>query len=233
MTHLDTELKKLKEDMTEMFGLVYSQLEKAKTALVDLDKDLAREVIVNEKRINSFELKLDRDCENLIALFNPVAVDLRFVIACLKINSNLERIGDIAEGIAKFVIDIRLELEKKLLSETRIIEMFDTANSMLLDVMNSFENEDTKLARSLFKKDELLDEINIAANAAVSEFIKLNIDRINQSLYVLSSIRKLERAGDQCKNIAEEIIFYIEARVLKHSMEKNKAKNPSNKNYLG
>ncbi|MBL8103852.1 MAG: phosphate transport system regulatory protein PhoU, partial [Anaerolineales bacterium] len=98
MTHLDTELKALKEDMHEMFRLVLSQLEKSKTALISLDKDLAREVIVNEKRVNSFELKLDRDCENIIALFNPVAVDLRFVLASLKINSNLERIGDIADG---------------------------------------------------------------------------------------------------------------------------------------
>lgn len=221
MTHLDTELKALKDDMHEMFRLVLSQLEKSKTALISLDKDLAREVIVNEKRVNSFELKLDRDCENIIALFNPVAVDLRFVLASLKINSNLERIGDIADGIAKFALSIKLMPEKELLEKTRLVEMFDVSLEMMRDVMLAYENEDTKLARSVFKMDDILDEINLNASQAVAEFIKTHQDRINQSLYALSTIRKLERVGDQCKNIAEEIIFYIEAKVLKHSKKLN------------
>ncbi|MBL7930044.1 MAG: phosphate signaling complex protein PhoU [Bacteroidia bacterium] len=221
MTHLDTELKALKEDMHEMFRLVLSQLEKSKTALISLDKDLAREVIVNEKRVNSFELKLDRDCENIIALFNPVAVDLRFVLASLKINSNLERIGDIADGIAKFALSIKLMPEKELLEKTRLVEMFDVSLEMMRDVMAAYENEDTKLARSVFKMDDVLDEINLNASTSVAEFIKSHQDRINQSLYALSTIRKLERVGDQCKNIAEEIIFYIEAKVLKHSKKLN------------
>jgi phosphate transport system protein len=216
MTHLDIELKNLKTDMLEMFGLVFSQLEKAKKALVLLDKDLAREVLVNEKRVNGFELKIDRDCENIIALFNPVAIDLRLVLACMKINSNLERIGDIAEGICQFVLNIKLEPEKELLKITRVVEMFDTGAIILQDVMQAFDEEDTKKARGVFQKDEILDEININANQAVGDFIRANNDRINQSLYLLSIIRKLERVGDQCKNIAEEIIFYIEAKVLKH-----------------
>lgn len=222
MTHLETELKNLKTDMLEMFGLVSSQLEKSKEALIHLDKDLAREVLVNEKRVNGFELKLDRDCENIIALFNPLAIDLRFVLACLKINSNLERIGDIAEGICQFVLNIRLEPEKELLDSTRLIEMFDTSQKILDEVTEAFDKEDTRLARSVFKMDEVLDEINLQANTAVAQFINNHPDRINQSLYLLSTIRKLERVGDQCKNIAEEIIFYIEAKVLKHKTRAQK-----------
>lgn len=222
MSHLDTEIKNLKSEMLEMFSLVASQLEKSKQALISLDKDLAREVLVNEKRVNGFELKLDRDCENLIALFNPVAIDLRFVLACLKINSNLERIGDIAEGISQFVLNIKLELESELVAKTRLLLMFDTAINILNDVMMAFDKEDTKLARSVFKMDELLDEINLSANQAVAEFIRSNPERINQSLYLLSAIRKLERVGDQCKNISEEIIFYIEAKVLKHKSREQK-----------
>lgn len=216
MTHLDVELKNLKSDMLEMFGLVLTQLEKSKEALVSLDKDLAREILVNEKRVNGYELKVDRDCENIIALFNPVAIDLRFVLACMKTNSNLERIGDIAEGIAQFVLKFKLEPEKKLLEESRLLEMFDVSIDILRICMSAYETEDTKLARSVFKMDEILDEININANESVAEFIRNNMNRINQSLYTLSTIRKLERVGDQCKNIAEEIIFYIEAKVLKH-----------------
>ncbi len=220
MTHLDVELKSLKTDMMEMFIMVNSQLAKSREALIRLDKDLAREIMVNEKRVNSFELKLDRDCENIIALFNPVAVDLRFVLASLKINSNLERVGDIADGIARFIINIKLEPELDLLEKIRLLEMFDTAMGMLNDVAIAFENEDTRLARSIFKNDEVLDEINENANQAIAAYIRENTDRINQSLYLLSIIRKLERVGDQSKNIAEEIIFYVEAKVLKHKTEK-------------
>ena len=216
MTHLDSELKKLKQDMNDMFNLVYSQLEKARQALVEFDKDLAREVRITEKRVNSFELKLDRDCENIIALLNPLAVDLRFILANLKINSNLERIGDIAEGIAQFVLSIKSYPDEDLLRSTRVIEMFDTANGIVRDMMRAYETEDTALARSAFTRDEVLDEINIASTTAVAEFIKGHPEKINQSLYMLSTIRKLERVGDQCKNIAEEIIFYLEAKVLKH-----------------
>jgi phosphate transport system protein len=221
MTHLDIELKSLKSDMHEMFDLVQNQMEKALKSLRDFDKDLAREVRINEKRVNSFELKLDRDCENIIALFNPVAIDLRFVLACLKINSNLERIGDIAEGIAQFVLNINNPPDKELLDKTRVVEMFEIANSILADVTRAFDSEDTSLARNIFLKDEMLDEINLASSKAVADFITANPDKINQSLYMLSTIRKLERSGDQSKNIAEEIIFYIEAKVLKHKHRNN------------
>jgi phosphate transport system protein len=140
----------------------------------------------------------------------------------MKINSNLERIGDIAEGISQFVLNIKLEPEKKLLENTRLIEMYDTAILITHEVMEAFNTEDTKRARSVFKMDEILDEINLNANQAVADFIRENPDRINQSLYLLSAIRKLERVGDQCKNISEEIIFYIEAKVLKHKSREQK-----------
>jgi phosphate transport system protein len=203
-----------------MFELVQSQLTKSKESYLQLDKDLAREVAVNEKRVNGFELKIDRDCENIIALFNPVAIDLRFVLACMKINSNLERIGDIAESVAKFVMNFQLEPEKELLETSRVIEMFDTCIEIMNTTARSFAEEDTKLARSIFKLDETVDEINIEANDKIAAYIRTHSDRINQSLYTISMIRKLERVGDQCKNIAEETIFYIEAKVLKHKNKK-------------
>lgn len=220
MTHLEIELKQLKDSITEMFEMVISQLSKSKDALVNLDKDLAREVRANERRINSFELKMDRDCENLIALFNPVAIDLRFVIASLKINSNLERIGDIAEGIANYVLYLKFEPSKDLLETTQLIKMFDTAILMLEMSMQSYANEDTSIARNSFKEDEFLNEANLKSTEVIADYIRSNPDNINQALYTISTVRKLERVGDQCKNIAEEIIFYMEAKVLKHKHDK-------------
>ena len=216
MTHLDEELKQLKDETTTMWNLIILQLKKTQEALVTFDKDLAREVIANEKRVNGMELKIDRDCENIFALFNPVAVDLRFVLSVLKTNNNLERTGDIAEGIAKFIVNAQKSFDEKLLSQTETLVMFEEATDILQDVLTAFTNEDTKLARKIFERDEFLDQINIKANTVVADYIRKNPDNLEQGLYILSTIRKLERVGDQCKNIAEEIIFYVEAKVLKH-----------------
>ncbi|HEU0226176.1 MAG TPA: PhoU domain-containing protein, partial [Arachidicoccus soli] len=95
MAQIESEILQLKEEVINMWVLVNAQLRKAKLAMIDFDKDLAWEVIVKEKRVNGYELKIDRDCENILAIRTPVAVDLRFVLAVLKINNNLERIGDI------------------------------------------------------------------------------------------------------------------------------------------
>ncbi len=219
MTHLDTELQLLKGECISMWTLVILQLKKTQDALLRFDKDLAREVVLNEKRVNAYELKIDRDCENIFALFNPVAVDLRFVLAVLKINNNLERTGDIAEGIGKFIVSEKSAFDKNLLETGQVVTMFDESISMLTDVLTAFEKEDTALARSIFKQDEILDAINVSANSVITEFIRKNPDKLEQALYILSTIRKLERVGDQAKNIAEEIIFYVEAKVLKHKKD--------------
>ncbi|MCW3071785.1 MAG: Phosphate-specific transport system accessory protein PhoU [Bacteroidetes bacterium] len=225
MSHLDSELQQLKAETIKMWTLVNNQLRKGKEALINLDKDLAREVILSERRVNAYELKLDRDCENIFALFNPVAVDLRCVLAVLKINNNLERTGDIVEGIAKFVTNVDHNFDKQVLEITRAVEMYEAAINMMNDVLEAFDKEDTAIARKVFQQDELLDDINLKANAAIAEYIRSNPENIESALYLLSIIRKLERVGDQAKNMAEEIIFYIEAKVLKHRSKVEKQKN--------
>ena len=221
MTLLEVELNKLKAEIISMWDLVISQLNKTQQALISFDKDLAEEVIANEKRVNSMELNIDREGENVMALFNPVAVDLRFVMAMLKINYNLERTGDIAKGICKCIINSDKPFDNKLLDDSEILVMFEEATDMLEDVLTAFKNEDTQIARTIFKRDKYLDVINKKLDVAITEYIRTNPDNVAQSLYIHSSIRKIERAGDQAKNIAEEIIFYIEAKVLKHQSKKN------------
>jgi phosphate transport system protein len=216
MTQLENELQAIKVEVTSMWTLVESQLKKSKMAMMNFDKDLAREIVLKEKRVNAFELKLDRDCEDIFAIYSPVAVDLRFLLAVLKINSNLERIGDIAEGIAKYIIETPEDFNHDLYVKTELIRMYDEAINILSDTRTAFEKEDTILARSIFKRDELLDEINRKAQERVAAAIRENMEVMNDALYLISIIRKLERVGDQTKNIAEEIIFYVEAKVLKH-----------------
>ena len=216
MTQLENEIAAVKTEVMSMWSLVESQLQKVRTAMFRFDRDLAREVALKEKRVNAFELKIDRDCENIFALYCPVAIDLRFLLAALKINTNLERIGDIAEGIARYVIESSGEFDHAIFEKTQLIQMFDEAINILSDTRMAFEKEDTSLARSIFKRDEVLDTINLAAIDRVAECIKADADILKDALYVLSIIRKLERVGDQTKNMAEEIIFYVEAKVLKH-----------------
>jgi len=222
MTQLETELIQLKDEVRNMWEFVLMQLNKSHNSLINFDKDIAREIVVIEKRVNSLELKIDRDCENFFALYTPVAIDLRFVLAVLKINSNLERIGDIAEGVAKHILSTESNFSPELLKETRLLEMYEEAIAILELTLTSFEKEDTLLARNVFKKDDLLDEINYAANENILRYLKTHPEDIDHALYALSIIRKLERVGDQSKNIAEEIIFYLEAKVLKHSSKSKK-----------
>jgi phosphate transport system protein len=216
MAQIETELQLLKVEVAYMWTLVNSQLANARLAFVNFDKDLAREVTQKEKRVNGTELKIDRDCENIFALFCPVAIDLRFLLAVLKINSNLERIGDIADGIAKYVIKADGPFNEKLLQTSRIIQMYDESIIILSDTQAAFEHEDTLLARGVFKKDEFLDNVNLGATNILDKYLKDHPEDTLQALWILSIIRRLERVGDQSKNIAEEIIFYLEAKVLKH-----------------
>jgi phosphate transport system protein len=223
MTQIDHEIQEIKDELIELWELVNSQLVKANTALVTVDKDLAREIIAAEKKVNSLELKLERNSENVIALFNPVAMDLRFILAVLKINTNLERTADIAAGLAKFIKETEEKFDKNLIEEVRIKEMFDIAISMMEDTLVSFDQEDSKSARQILKSDESLDKINKKSNKIIAEYCRNNPDNIEFALYVLNCIRKLERVGDQAKNMAEEVIFFIEAKVLRHkNIKKNK-----------
>src|SRR6202000_92004 len=210
MTPLENEITALKKEVVSMWILFQSQLNKAKEAMVNFDKDVAREVLIKEKRVNSYELKIDRDCENIFALHCPVAVDLRFLLAALKINSNLERIGDIAEGIAKYVIDAETPFTEELLKVTRILPMYEEAVHMLEDTQDAFEKEDTVLARGGFKKNAFLASANQSWNKVLEAHLAQHPGDTAQALWLLSIIRRLERVGDQAKNVAEEIIFYLE-----------------------
>jgi len=223
MTPLENEITELKKELINMWMLVQSQMNKAREAMIKFDKDLAREVLVKEKRVNSFELKIDRDCENIFALHCPVAIDLRFLLAALKINTNLERIGDIAAGVAKYVVESSVNFDVKALESTSLLRMYDEAINILMDTRTAFEKEDTVLARSIFKRDDVLDAINLNAPVSIGEIIRADVNSMPEALYMLSIIRKLERVGDQSKNIAEEIIFYVEAKILKH-LESSKRK---------
>lgn len=215
---IESELELLKKEVNEMWILVYNQLDRAGEAVLTFDKELAEQVRVRERRVNAFELKIDSDVEDVIALYNPVGIDLRFVLAMLKINSNLERLGDFAEGIVRFVLDSNEPvLDSALLKRLRLEEMLVEVLSMLEISKQALSEESMELATSVFTKDNLVDEINGQVTKVLSEYINEHPDSLLTCLNLVSVFRKLERAGDHITNIAEEIVFYIDAKVLKHS----------------
>ncbi len=213
--HLETELEQLRKSLLDMSWLSLSQLSKAKSAFLNMDIDIAEEVVHKEKRMNAFTLSIDRDCENLLALFNPVTTDLRYVISVLKTNTEIERIGDHAEAIANYVINFDEPVNEKLLKITGFHEMYQLAIDMLHDVIQALEANDTTLARKVYKKDKSLNKFNRSSLDAISRYLEENHDSYKQALMLFSIIKKLERVGDRIKNIAEDIIFYIEAKVYK------------------
>ena len=220
MTNLETQLESLKDQVVGMMQLVRTQLANANAAFLEKDDSLAREVIHYENRVNAMELSIDKECEMIFALYKPVAVDLRFVIAALKINTQLERIGDHAKAIAEYSIGMEEPFEADLLKQLRYNEMVETVLSMIDDAIHAFNFENTKLARWIFGKDATINEINKAAFYVITSLVKKDPSDIERLLMMSSTIRKLERVGDLVKNVAEETVFYTEARVLKHKDKK-------------
>ena len=221
MRHLEEELNSLRNDIIEMWKLTLSQVTKAGEAVVSFDKDLAVQVSAREKKVDAYELKIDNICENIIALYQPLAVDLRFVLASIKINSNLERIADFAYGMSKQLIQYpTMSLDAELIGKTHLKEMFDAVITMLSQGLEALENEKAGIAAAIFTEDNVVDNINNEAPRIIADYIEQNPDRAFDCLQFISIFRKLERIGDHCSNIAEEIFFYLEAKVLKHSSKK-------------
>jgi len=204
-----------------MWLLVISQMEKARLALINGDKDLAREIHMNEKRVDAFELKIDMDSENILMLKNPVAIDLRFILSVLKINYNLERVGDYANSIARSAGSSISPMPEDILQSTHLPEMFFTAQLMLRESLSAFENADRSRVNQLFAMDEKLDKVNNKSLSIISGLIQQNPGNSMLLLEAFSIMKKLERTGDHVVNIAEELIYYFDANIVKHSKLSN------------
>lgn len=217
MIHIEQEIKILKEELFQMWVLVNSQIEKSRLSLINHDKNLAKDIRANEKRVDAYELKLDMDCERILLLLSPVAVDLRFIIAILKMNYNLERIGDYANQIAKIVESQEGKFHEKILEGLKVPEIYFSVQTMLAEGIEAFQADEKDKMLGLFEKDEKLDKLHADATISAVELGKKNPDKLDQIFKVLTSVKMLERAGDHLLNIVEEYIFYLDAKIIKHS----------------
>ncbi len=218
MAAIEQELQALKENLLDMLSMVKSQMEKCRGAIAGKTVVLAEEVIEDERRINGQELAIDRDCENILALHTPVATDLRLVLATLKISNDLERIADSAKSLAKVLKDSGKK-ERKWMKELSIPEMLEVLVSMLKEMGSALREDDTRLALKAVKKDK---ELNTFFKQSVKKVVTLVLENPEDAetiLTLLLMVRNLERSGDLTKNISEEIVFHMEARVLKHKKD--------------
>ncbi len=214
----DNELNSLKELLGEMWQLVITQFDRTEKAFFSQDAKLAYEVISRERTVDLFDLKIDSECERYMALYQPVAVDLRFLLSIVKICKTLERIADFAEGIARITIKYDEEpLDRKILEVLQLKELFGLVKTMLRENYEAMQEEDSAIAGKIMLVDSSVDKIYHQSFVVLAEHMKAKNELIPLGLDLLLLIRKLERAGDQCENIAEEIVFYLDAKVLRHS----------------
>ncbi|HHT52862.1 MAG: phosphate signaling complex protein PhoU [Bacteroidales bacterium] len=217
MKHNEKEMKFLRDEINEMWRLVISQIEKTKQALLTNDVELALEIVSLEKKVDAYELRLDSNCEHYIALYNPVAIDLRLVLSIMKISITLERIADYAAGVARYVLEAECQpFTDKMKEALKLEKMFDILLSMMTASLVSFNSENAKNASRILAKDKGIDDIYSSSIDLLSEQIGKDHNDARCGLEMMMVIRKLERIGDHCSNIVEEIVFYIEAKVLKH-----------------
>lgn len=212
-------LYKLKLHVVEMGNLVYTQLEKARQAFLEEDEVLAHEVVNFERHVDSMDLRTDAECEEILALYSPVASDLRFVLASLRINLFLERIGDHACSIAEYTFQLEEKIPTQLLEQLEVDRAFSLALQMLKIALRAYEEEKDQDIRRIFRDDHLLNSIARAAPSRLEKILSAGScprEYLHPGLYVFSVLRKLERVGDLCKNIGEEVVFYLRARSIKH-----------------
>lgn len=220
MINIEEQRAILSKNGEEMLNLVHKQVQLAYEAFTSFDTDLAEEVVLKENRVNALDVRIEKDTDHFIALYSPVATDLRFALALLKINYNLERIGDQAFDIANHTVDLNQKLVPELIERMQFNLMFETLESMFKDVETAFITENLKLARKVFKKDKIINEINANAFDIVAEDAVKNPELIRQYLMALVVMKKFEKIGDLLKNISESIIYFIDAEILKHKKKK-------------
>lgn len=216
MPQIEVELQRLKLLMLEMIGMVNNQMRNCISSLIEYDCEKIKNVLFHEKQVNALEIKIDKTCENIFALFHPVAIDLRFVFSTLRMNGNYERIGDNAVGISKYTLLNKKQFDSLLLKECRFHEMVDCTYDMLDLITQAYQEQDIAKASQIFRRDMLLNEINAEVTHKIADYIAEHPENTLEALHLLTVIRKLERVGDHITNVAEEILFYVEAKIVKH-----------------
>jgi phosphate transport system protein len=212
--HFQEELAQLKSRLLAMGGLAEDRVKAAMHGLVDRDPDALARVLSGDEEVNQLHIEVDERCFTLLALYQPVAVDLRTIVSAVKINADLERVGDLAVNIA--------EAATRYLSHPPVKDLIDIprmgtiAQSMLRDALDAFVRRDVPLAQAVLNRDDQLDALKTLVFGDLLTHMRLDQATVQPSLDLILTSRHLERIGDHATNIAEDVIFMVSARDVRH-----------------
>jgi phosphate transport system protein len=212
--YLEEELDQLRTRIIKMGSLVEEQLELSVKALFEGNLEIAKLVMERDSKVDKYDNKIDKHCQRIFALTQPVAVDLRLIMSALKMNSELERMGDIAVNIAERVEPLAGYIE--LLRRFKIDEMMNLVLKIVKDSIDSFINNDPELAEDIIKLDDIVDDMDKNIFYAMIEEMKINSEVITACSHSIMLLRHVERLADHATNIAEDVIFLIDAKIIKH-----------------
>jgi phosphate transport system protein len=220
MRHFEEQLDDLRKRLLAMSGLVESAIYRSILALVEKDEEQANLVFQNESRINQMEIEIDERATGLLALDQPVAMDLRFITAAIKINSNLERMGDLAVNIVERALS--LMHEPVLNTVVDVPHMANLVESMVRKALDAFVQKDAELARSVLVSDDAVDEMRDSIYRKLSNYMQQDPRSVPQGIDLIFVARSLERIADHATNIAEDVVFLVEGVDVRHHAEVRK-----------
>jgi phosphate transport system protein len=212
---LQREIEKMKRQLLALGAKVENDLRLAVRAADNQDQNMAREMISREEQTNAMEVNVEEECLKILALYQPVASDLRYIIAVLKINQDLERIGDLAVHIAERALF--LCSQPRITIPVRLEQMAEKTENLLKKVLDAFVNLDEAAAREVCAADQDIDAMHQEIFQQVKEAIMKNPKLFESLLQFMHISRHLERIGDHATNIAEDLIYLIEGRIVRHA----------------
>jgi phosphate transport system protein len=218
--HFDQELSLLKAKLLSMASLAESMIFKAIKSLTERKESLMQEVNKEEEKVNLLQIEIDELCLKLIALKQPMATDLRFITSAMKINSELERIGDMAVNITQCVAVLIKQPQLKPYID--IPRMADLAQKMVKDSLDSFIKQDVNLARSVLIRDDEIDGLKDQIFRELLTFMMSDQSTIPRALELILVSRHLERIGDHATNIAEDVIYLVQGKDIRHHIEEER-----------
>jgi phosphate transport system protein len=212
--HYEMELDQLRTLLIRMGSLVEEQIDYAVRALTESDQRLAQLVMERDKKVDEFDIAVDERCMSIFALNQPVAIDLRLLMAALKINNELERIGDIAVNLAERAEPLASYPE--FVRGTSLATMAFAARDMMKRAIDSFVNNDPSLAKEVLESDDFIDQLDRETFERMTKTMEESPNLVGPACHILILSRHIERLADHATNIAEDVIFLVNARIIKH-----------------
>jgi phosphate transport system protein len=218
--HLQREIEAIKKKIITLGALVEDSVRKAALSIEDRDDKLAEAVIDGDVSIDNMEVEIEEDCLKILALHQPVAIDLRFLIAVLKLNNDLERIGDLAVNIAERAVFLASQSRPSISFD--FVKMADNAQLMLKKSLDALVNLSIETAVNVCASDDIVDAMNREMYTKVQEGIRKYPEQMESMIHLLSVSRHLERIADHATNIAQDVIYMIDGQIVRHKTERYK-----------